>query len=216
VSWIVTNSDRISRVVEGTCGLGLPENYDRGFESLFVYGLRCPVQGETLRWTDRSSRESYQTLKAAVLTFWHLRTPTEPLNHYWKPRTPKPFLRFEPQNNTQPGHNKQIHKLRNILFNSQTKKYTKNLNFNFNEEVDAASQRLAFFNIWFYFWNCCAAPTNQGKGTSLICNLQFQIPSLFQSVFKFSISDFAFLQKDTLLICRKKIFNFLNSRGSPE
>jgi hypothetical protein len=27
-----------------------------------------------------------------------------PLNHYWKPRTPKPFLRFEPQNNTQKIH----------------------------------------------------------------------------------------------------------------
>jgi hypothetical protein len=40
-----------------------------------------------------------------------------PLNHYWKQRAPKPFLRFEPQNNTQ--------KLRNILFNSQTEKYTK-------------------------------------------------------------------------------------------
>jgi hypothetical protein len=26
------------------------------------------------------------------------------LNHYWKPRTPKPFLRFEPQNNTQKIH----------------------------------------------------------------------------------------------------------------
>lgn len=24
-----------------------------------------------------------------------------PLNHYWKPQTPKSFLRFEPQNTTQ-------------------------------------------------------------------------------------------------------------------
>jgi hypothetical protein len=38
----------------------------------------------------------------------------------------------------------------------------------------------------------CAAPTNQAKGTNLIFNPQFQIPSLLQSVLKFSISDFAF------------------------
>jgi hypothetical protein len=50
----------------------------------------------------------------------------------------------------------------------------------------------------------CAAPTNQAKGTNLIFNLQFQIPSLLQSVLKFSISDFAFLSKNTLLICWEK------------
>jgi hypothetical protein len=40
----------------------------------------------------------------------------------------------------------------------------------------------------------CAALTNQAKGNNLIFNLQFQIPSLLQSVLKFSISDFAFLR----------------------
>jgi hypothetical protein len=64
----------------------------------------------------------YNTLGQRFLTFDFCGPP---LNHYWKPRTPKPFLRFEPQNNTQTMHNKQIHKLRNMLFNSQTKKYTK-------------------------------------------------------------------------------------------
>jgi hypothetical protein len=49
----------------------------------------------------------------------------------------------------------------------------------------------------------CAAPTNQAKGSNLIFNLQFQIPSLLQSFLKFSISGFAFLC--TLLICWKKI-----------
>jgi hypothetical protein len=55
------------------------------------------------------------------------------------PRIPEPFLRFEPQNNTQIMHNKQIHKLRTILFNSQTKKNIKNRNFNFNRKIDAVS-----------------------------------------------------------------------------
>jgi hypothetical protein len=69
-------------------------------------------------------------------------------------------------------HNKQIHKLRNILFNSQTKKYTK-----LSSQTDGA----------------CAAPMNQANVTNLIFNLQFQIPSLLQIILKFSISDFAFL-----------------------
>jgi hypothetical protein len=56
---------------------------------------------------------------------------------------------------------------------------------------------------------------NQAKGTNLIFNLKFQIPSLLQSVLNFSISDFAFLRKNTLLICWEKLFNFLNSRGHP-
>jgi hypothetical protein len=51
------------------------------------------------------------SLNQWFLTFWLLQTP---LNHYWKLRTPEPFLWFEPQNNTQTIHNKQIHKLRNI------------------------------------------------------------------------------------------------------
>jgi hypothetical protein len=57
---------------------------------------------------------------------------------------------------------------------------------------------------------------NQAKGANLIFKLQFQIPSLLQSVLKFSTSDFAFLRKNTLLICWEKLFNFLNSRGPPE
>jgi hypothetical protein len=67
--------------------------------------------------------------------------------------------------NTQTVHNKQIHKLRNILFNSQTKKYTK-----------------------------IRTLILMGRLMNLIFNLQFQIPSLLQSVLKFSISDFAFLR----------------------
>jgi hypothetical protein len=47
---------------------------------------------------------------------------------------------------------------------------------------------------------------------NLIFNLQFQIPSLLQSVLKFSISDFAFL-RIYILICWEKLLNFLNSRG---
>jgi hypothetical protein len=101
--------------------------------------------------------------------------------------TPKPFLRFEPQNNTQTVHNKQIHKLRNILFHSQTKIYTK-------------------IGILILM----------GRLTNLIFNLQFQIPSLLQSVLKFSTSDLAFLRIYTLLICWEKLFNFLNSRGPSE
>jgi hypothetical protein len=54
-----------------------------------------------------------------------------------------------------------------------------------------------------------------GKFTNLIFNLQFQIPSLLQSVLKFSISYFAFSRKNTLLICWEKLFNVLNSRGPP-
>jgi hypothetical protein len=55
-----------------------------------------------------------------------------------------------------------------------------------------------------------------GRLNNLIFNLQFQIPSLLHSVLKFSISDFAFfLRMYTLLICLEKLFNFLNSRGSP-
>jgi hypothetical protein len=42
--------------------------------------------------------------------------------------------------------------------------------------------------------SACTAPMNQAKGTNLIFNLQFQIPSLLQSVLKFSISDFAFFK----------------------
>jgi hypothetical protein len=55
-----------------------------------------------------------------------------------------------------------------------------------------------------------------GKFNQLNFNLQFQIPSFLQSVLKFSISDFAFLRKHTLLICWEKLFDFLNSRGPPE
>jgi hypothetical protein len=40
-----------------------------------------------------------------------------------------------------------------------------------------------------------------GRLTNLIFNLQFQILSLLQRVLKFSISDFAFLRKNTVLIC---------------
>jgi hypothetical protein len=137
-----------------------------------------------------------------------------PLNHYWKLRTPKPFLQFEPQNSTQTIHNKYTNYEIFYLIH-KWKKYTKNRNFNFNGKVDAASQQLAFFNIWFHFWNCCTAPTNQAKGTNLIFNLKFQIPSLLQSILKFSISDFAFLHIYTLLICWEKWFNFLNSCGPP-
>jgi hypothetical protein len=61
---------------------------------------------------------------------------------------------------------------------------------------------------------------NQAKGTNLIFNLQFQIPSVLQSVLKFSISDFAFLHKYisiyilyNVLIHWEKLCNFLNSRG---
>jgi hypothetical protein len=46
--------------------------------------------------------------------------------------------------------------------------------------------------------------------TNFIFNLQFQIPSLLQSVLKFSISDFAFFMS-----CWEKLFDFLNSRGPP-
>jgi hypothetical protein len=67
------------------------------------------------------------------------------------------------QNNTQNLHNKQIHKLRNILFYSQTKKYTK-------------------IGILILM----------GRLTNLIFNLQFKIPSLLQSVLKFPIPYFAF------------------------
>jgi hypothetical protein len=45
-----------------------------------------------------------------------------------------------------------------------------------------------------------------GRLTNLIVNLQFQIPSLLQSVLKFSISDFAFLRIYTWLICGEKLF----------
>jgi hypothetical protein len=54
-----------------------------------------------------------------------------------------------------------------------------------------------------------------GRLTNLIFNLQFQIPSLLQSVLTFLISDFAFLRVYTLLICWEKLFNFLNSCGPP-
>jgi hypothetical protein len=54
-----------------------------------------------------------------------------------------------------------------------------------------------------------------GRLTNLIFNFQFQIPSLLQSVLKLSISDFAFLRKNTLLICWEKLLNFLNTRGPP-
>jgi hypothetical protein len=52
-----------------------------------------------------------------------------------------------------------------------------------------------------------------GKLTNLILNLQFQIPSLLQSVLTLLISDFAFFMCSTLLICWEKLFNFLKSRG---
>jgi hypothetical protein len=55
-----------------------------------------------------------------------------------------------------------------------------------------------------------------GRSTNLIFNLQFQIPSLLQSVLKFSISDFDFLRIYTLLNFWENLFNFLNSRGPPE
>jgi hypothetical protein len=55
-----------------------------------------------------------------------------------------------------------------------------------------------------------------GRLTNSIFNFQFQIPSILQSILKFSISDFAFLRAYTLLICWEKLFNFLNSRGPPE
>jgi hypothetical protein len=58
-------------------------------------------------------------------------------------------------------------------------------------------------------------PTNQAKGTNLIFNLQFQIPSLLQSVLKFSISDFDFLRMCTLLICWEKLFKFLKQSRTP-
>jgi hypothetical protein len=55
-----------------------------------------------------------------------------------------------------------------------------------------------------------------GRLTNLIFSLQFQSPSLLQSILKLKISDFAFLRIDTLLICWEKLFNFLNSCGLPE
>jgi hypothetical protein len=114
---------------------------------------RFPFRNKDL-WTLQPGSESLfpthtsslNNLCQRFLTFWLLWTP---LNHYWKPRTPKPFLRFEPQKNTQRVHNKQIHKSWNILFNSQTKKYTKN--------------RILI---------------SMGRLTNLIFNLQFKIPSL--------------------------------------
>jgi hypothetical protein len=55
-----------------------------------------------------------------------------------------------------------------------------------------------------------------GRLINLVFNLQFQIPSLLQSILKFSVSDFAFLRKTTLLICWEILFYFLNIRGPPE
>jgi hypothetical protein len=55
-----------------------------------------------------------------------------------------------------------------------------------------------------------------GRLTNLIFDLQFQIPSLLQSVLKFSILDFAFSHTFSLVISLEKLFNFLNSRGPPE
>jgi hypothetical protein len=56
-----------------------------------------------------------------------------PLSHFYDLNLKTIHKKYT--NNT---HNKQIHKLRNSLFNSQTKKY-KNRNFNFNGKVDAVS-----------------------------------------------------------------------------
>jgi hypothetical protein len=55
-----------------------------------------------------------------------------------------------------------------------------------------------------------------GRLTNLIFNVQFQIPSLLQSVLKCLISVFAFFTYIYLIICWEKLFNFLNSRGPPE
>jgi hypothetical protein len=132
----------------------------------------------SVRRSERQQHNGANSLIQRCLTFW-LCGP--PLNLYWKPRTPKPFLRFEHENSTQ-----KIHKLRNILFNSQTKKYTK-IGILILWESWCCISVTSFFKIWFYFWNCYAAPTNQAKGTKLIFYLQFHIPSLLQSVLKISI-----------------------------
>jgi hypothetical protein len=99
-------------------------------------------------------------LDQRFLTFWILRTPTESLLEAADPLaiytiwTSKQYTK-----NTQ-----QTNKLWNILFNSQTKKYTK-------------------IGILILM----------GRLTNRIFNLQFQIHSLLQSFLKFSISDFDFL-----------------------
>jgi hypothetical protein len=54
---------------------------------------------------------------------------------------------------------------------------------------------------------------NQAEGTNKIFNLQFQIPSLLQSVVKFSVWDFAFSYIYFINLLGK--INFLNSRGPP-
>jgi hypothetical protein len=70
-----------------------------------------------------------------------------PLNHYWKPWTPKPFLWFELQNSTQKIHKQYVtNKCTNyeIFYLIHKRKIYKNRNFNFYGKVDAASQQLAF------------------------------------------------------------------------
>jgi hypothetical protein len=141
--------------------------------------------GAVENMSGRISNISQKMSRSAVLNFltssdphWITTGSRGPLSHSYD-------LNFKKYTkNTQTVHKKQIHKLRNILFNSQTKKHTK-----------------------------IGILISMGRLINLTVNLQFQIPSLLHSVLKFTISDFAFLRMYTLLICWEKLFNFLNSRG---